>query len=233
MAIVAASYVSIQALGVLVAGLGLVVAVGWPQLSGIPARRSQSAVIGAAAVIACAGSVTVSGPAYMIWFPAAVALGVGAVFVIQLLRGTGQSHRLESILSSSAGVFAVSLGAGWVAADRLALNAADSPLTLVAGLSLLLAFAASLLPWRTAVTAPLGAVAAALAGPVVALFREDLPVVATALIGGVLAVAVVAATRLVRAHPTPVSLAAAATLGITPVLAVGSVVYYLDKLLLS
>ena len=169
----------------------------------------------------------------MIWFPAAVALGVGAVFVIQLLRGTGQSHRLESILSSSAGVFAVSLGAGWVAADRLALNAADSPLTLVAGLSLLLAFAASLLPWRTAVTAPLGAVAAALAGPVVALFREDLPVVATALIGGVLAVAVVAATRLVRAHPTPVSLAAAATLGITPVLAVGSVVYYLDKLLLS
>ena len=46
-----------------------------------------------------------------------------AIFVMQLLRGTGQAQRLESTLGSCAGVLLSCLGAGWIATSALTASA--------------------------------------------------------------------------------------------------------------
>jgi hypothetical protein len=169
----------------------------------------------------------------MVWFPGAVALGVGAVFLIQLLRGTGQSHRLESTFGASSGVFAVALGSGWVAADRLAVNSTGTGLTLVAGISILAALAAAVVPAPDRVAAPLVPAAGALAGWLGALLVPGVPVLPAVLVGLVGGAVLSSGRRLLATREEALNPAAALSAGITPVLAIGALVYFLDALLLS
>lgn len=232
-AIVGASYVSLSASAVVVAVLMLVASIGWPHLLGIPARKRQSAAIVLSAL--AAGTAAYLSPAgtALTWLPIAVALGVGAVFLIQLLRGTGQSHRLESTLGASSGVLIVSLGAGWIAAENLAVNAGASGVTLVTGISVLVAIGAALLPWPDRIVAPLGVILAALAGPLCALVFTDVDSLAAGIIGAVCGAVVMAGRRLVVSRDAPLDLAGMLAVGIAPILGLGSLVYFLERLLLS
>ncbi|WP_299167027.1 hypothetical protein [uncultured Arthrobacter sp.] len=232
-AIVGASYVSLAVNAAVVVVLILVAAIGWPHVLGVPARKSQSTAIALSAIAACAAAYLAPSGAALTWLPVAVALGVGAIFLIQLIRGTGQSHRLESTLGASSGVLLIALGAGWIAAENLAINAGTSGVTLVTGISVLVAIATALLPWPDRMVGPLGVVLAALAGPLCALVFTDVEGLAAAIIGAVCGAVVVAGRRLVISRDAPLNAAAVLAVGIAPILGIGSLVYFLERLLLS
>ncbi|GAA1821984.1 hypothetical protein [Nesterenkonia flava] len=117
--IAALSWAGTAALTVAVCALCVVVAVGWPQLMGVTARKSLSMVILAAGVIAAVGAALVAKTENLFfWSSVALAFGVMTVFVIQVLRGTGRPHRLESTLGACTGVVITTTAAGWVAGLR-------------------------------------------------------------------------------------------------------------------
>ncbi|WP_258062480.1 hypothetical protein [Arthrobacter sp. B0490] len=232
-AIVASSYVSLLAVAITAGAACVLAAVGWPYVLRVPAKKTQSAAIGLSALLAVVLTATTPGPAFLTWFPASVALGVGAVFMIQLLRGTGQSLRLESTLGASSGVVVIGMGSGWVAAERLAANAADSGMMLVTGVSVLIAIAVCLLPFPDRLVAPAAVVLAALAGPLGALLLTDVPALAAASVGLAGGVVIAGTRRLLVGRDTPLTVVAAISAGVAPVLAIGAVVYFLDKLFLS
>ncbi|WP_240615229.1 hypothetical protein [Arthrobacter ruber] len=232
-AIVASSYISLLAVAVVTGVACVLAAIGWPYILRVPARKSQSAAIGLSALLAVVLSAVTPGPSFFAWFPACVALGVGAVFMIQLVRGTGQSLRLESTLGASSGVVAVCMGAGWVAADRLAVNAADSGMTLVTGISVLISIAVCLLPFPDRLVAPAAVVLAALAGPLGALLFTGVPALAAAAVGLACGAVIAGTRRLLVAREAPLDSIAAVAAGISPVLAIGAVVYLLDTLFLA
>lgn len=232
-AIVAVAYVSLEASAAVVGVLILVAGIGWPHVLGVPAKKSQSTAMILSALAATVAAYAAPANQLMMWMPPAVALGVGAVFMIQLIRGTGQSHRLESTLGASVGVFMISLGSGWVAAERLAVNAGNSGVMLVTGISVLIALAAAVLPWPDRIVAPIGVALAALAGPLCAILFTDVAGLPAAVIGAVCGAVVVAARRLLISRETPLNVLAALSVGTVPILAIGSLVYFLDKLFLS
>lgn len=119
LAVAVASWASVAALTAVVCLLCAVIALGWPQLMGVTARRSLSAVIfaaGALAALGAAGAPRVE--SLFFWSSVALAFGVMAVFVIQVLRGTGRPDRLESTLGAIGGVVVTTTAAGWVAGLR-------------------------------------------------------------------------------------------------------------------
>lgn len=232
-AIVGASYLSLPATAVVVGVLVLAAAIGWPYVLGVPARKSQSTAIALSALAACAAAYVSPSGAALTWLPVAVALGLGAVFLIQLLRGTGQSFRLESTLGTSSGVLLTALGAGWIAAENLSVNAGTSGVTLVTGISVLAALLVALLPWPDRMVAPIGVLLAALAGPLCALVFTDVEELPAAVIGAVCGAVIMAARRLVISRDTPLSAPALIAVGAAPILGLGSLVYFLERLLLS
>lgn len=232
-AVVGASYASLAVTAGVIVVLILVAAIGWPSVLGVPARKSQSAAIAISALAACAAAYLSPSGTALTWLPVAVALGVGAVFLIQLVRGTGQSLRLESTLGASSGVLIIALGAGWIAAENLSINSGASAVTLATGTSVLAAVAAAVLPWPNRVVVPLGVLLAALAGPLVALAFPEVEAGPAAIIGAVCGAVVMAGRRLVMSREEPLDTAALLSVGTAPILAIGSLAYFLQRLLLS
>ncbi|MFD1212808.1 hypothetical protein ACFQ36_12250 [Arthrobacter sp. GCM10027362] len=231
-AVAGASYLPLAAVVTIVCAASVAAGIGWPLLLAVPARKTLAAVISlagvAAALLAAAAPETMA----MQWTVVVVALAVMVVFVIQLLRGTGQPHRLESTFGASTGAALAALGAGWVASERLGVNASDSSLTLVTAVSMLFAVAACVLPWPDRLVAPLGVVLAALAGGVGAALFSAVPLWPAVLVGAVMGTVVVCFRRLTLAGGTPDQVPALVSAGLMPVLAAGSLVYPLERLLI-
>jgi hypothetical protein len=117
------------AVGVLAAAA---IGAGWPHFLAVPAKKTLAAVIGLAGIGSAVSATYLPPPGYLDWTPAFIAMGVIAVFVVQLIRGTGQAQRLESTLGCCAGVLLNCLGAGWIAGARFT---GVKEMVLVAGLS--------------------------------------------------------------------------------------------------
>ena len=228
-AIVGASYTSPEALLVVVALVAAAVGIGWPHFLGIPARKTLAVLIGLPGVGAAVAATYLPAPGFLDWTPSFMAAGVMAIFVMQLIRGTGQSQRLESILGSSAGVLLSCLGAGWIACARF--NGVRE-MVLVAAISAAIALLAGLIRWPDRVVSPLGVVAAGLAGPLAGLVFSDIAVVPAATVGVVVGAVLVSFRRLVILRGESLSFAAALGIGLGPVSAVGSLAYFIDKLLI-
>jgi hypothetical protein len=211
-----------------VAAVAVAVGFGWPHFLGIPARKTNGAVIALAGVASAAAVTFTPGPELLSWTPLAIAVGVMAVVVVQLLRGTGQSHRLESAFGASAGVLLCCLGSGWIGTARL--TGAGSML-LVAGISTVVALLIGMIRWPDTIVAPLAIVFAGLAAPLAGLVLTGISVL-PATIAGVVIGAVLAAfrrlnsTRSIRLAPFGV-----VALGLAPAFAVGSIAYFLDRML--
>ncbi|MCG2621531.1 hypothetical protein LVY72_06330 [Arthrobacter sp. I2-34] len=231
-AVTGASYVSPEAVVVIVCAASVAAGVGWPILLGVPARKTLAAVIALAGIAAAVLAWTAPQTMAMQWTVVVVALAVMAVFVIQLLRGTGQPHRLESTFGASTGAVLAALGAGWVASDRLALNAANSSLMLVVAISMLFAIGACVLPWPDRFVAPLGVALAALAGGVGGVLLASVPVWPAVVVGAVMGAVVVCFRRLLLGAGSPAPVPALLSAGLMPVLATGSLVYSLERLLI-
>lgn len=210
--------------------VALAVGVGWPHYLGVPAKKTLAAVIGLPGAGSAVAAAYVAAPGYLDWTPGFIALGVTAVFVVQLLRGTGQAQRLESILGCCVGVLLSCLGAGWIAGARF--NGVKEML-LVAGVSAAVALLASLIRWPDRIIAPLGIALAGLAGPLAGLVFSDIAVLPAAVFGVVVGAVLVSFRRLVTLRATPLTFPAALGMGLAPVSAVGSLAYFIDKLLIS
>ncbi|MCQ1999499.1 hypothetical protein [Arthrobacter zhaoxinii] len=228
-----ASYVSVPAVAVISGVAALLTGVCWPHLIGVPVRRTQGAALGLVGAAAVAATYFAPAAAMLTWLPAAVAVGVGAVFLIQLLRGTGQAHRLESIVGIISGVLVAALGSGWVAAARLAGTDGDPGLLTVAGSAALAAVAVSLIPLPDRMAAPLGLLVGGLAASLVALVVAGIPWHVAAFSGVVIAAVVMAFRRLALSRNDASNAAGKLALGLAPVLVLGSVVYFLGRLLVS
>jgi hypothetical protein len=168
-------------------------------------------------------------PGYLDWTPPFIALGIMAVFVVQLIRGTGQAQRLESTLGCSVGVLLACLGAGWIAGARF--NGVREML-LVAAISAAVALMACLIRWPDSIIAPLGIILAGLAGPLAGLVLSDIAVLPAAIFGVVVGAVLVSFRRLVTLRGAPLNVPAALSMGLAPVSAVGSLAYFIDKLLI-
>jgi hypothetical protein len=227
--IVIGAYSSPVVLLVAAVVLALAVGVGWPHFLGIPARKTLAVLIGLPGAGSAVAATYVPAPAFLDWTPAFIAAGVVAVFVMQLIRGTGQAQRLESILGSCAGVLLCCLGAGWIAASRF--NGVREML-LVAAISAAVALMTGLFRWPDRIVAPLGIILAGLAGPMAGLIFSDIAVVPAALVGVVIGSVLVSFRRLVILRGEALNVAAAVSVAIAPVLAVGSLAYFIDKILI-
>lgn len=228
-AILAGVYSSPGALLGVAAAAVLLMGYGWPHFLEVPARKTLAAVIALPGVGSAWAASALPGPGYLDATPAFMALGFIAVFIVQLVRGTGQEKRLESTLGSCAGVLLSCLGAGWIAGARF--NGVREMLA-VAAVSAAVAVVVCLIRWPDRIVAPLGIVVAGLSGPLAGLVFSDIAVVPAAIFGIVVGAVLVAFRRLATLHTSPLSVPAALSIGIAPVLAVGSLAYFIDKLLI-
>ncbi|KUM32630.1 permease [Arthrobacter sp. EPSL27] len=228
-AIVGASYSSPEALLAVMVLAAAGVGIGWPHFLGIPAKKTLAVLIGLPGIGAAITATYLPAPGFLDWTPAFMAAGVMAVFVMQLIRGTGQAQRLESTLGSCAGVLLSGLGAGWIACSRFV---GVQEMVLVAAISAAIALLAGLIRWPDRIVAPLGVVGAGLAGPLAGLVFSDIAVIPAAIVGVVVGAVLMSFRRLVILRGAPLGFAAALGMGLGPVSAVGSLAYFIDKLLI-
>ncbi|MDQ0673771.1 hypothetical protein QFZ36_001332 [Pseudarthrobacter siccitolerans] len=228
-AIIAGVYGSREALVAVAVLIAAGVGIGWPHFLRIPAKKTLAAVIGLAGAGSALAAAYAPAPGFLDWTPPFIALGIMAVFVVQLIRGTGQAQRLESTLGCSVGVLLSCLGAGWIAGARF--NGVREML-LVAAVSAAVALLAGLIRWPDSIVAPLGIVLAGLAGPLAGLVLSDIAVLPAAIFGVVVGAVLVSFRRLVTLRGAPLNVPAALSMGLAPVSAVGSLAYFIDKLLI-
>ncbi|SEF00819.1 hypothetical protein SAMN04489740_3698 [Arthrobacter alpinus] len=239
----AAGLIGIVALALLVSGhyvglgysvgvsvlLSVIFGYGWPHYLGIPAKKTLGTII---ALTGAGSSLSVGlsqGSDYLMWTPVYIALGFGAIMVVQIIRGTGQKHRLESTLGSGAGVLISGFVCGWVASLRYL---GEPGLTLIVGISAAVAVIAGMLPWPDRAGAPLAIGLAALAGPLAALLFSDVRIL-PAMVLGIIAGAVIAAFHRLRTlSGAPVRLIGVAAASLAPILPLGSLLYFVEKILL-
>lgn len=106
----------------------LVIAWGWPRAAGLPSPKGSSAVLALTAVLTV-GSVLVTDRApYLRWTSAALAIGVIAMFVQQLLRRDGRPRLTESVAGTSLGLVVLASGTAYLPLAHLT----DGP-ALIAG----------------------------------------------------------------------------------------------------
>ncbi|WP_253905085.1 hypothetical protein [Arthrobacter sp. H14] len=231
-AIIGGAYLSLPVVVVVLSLASLIVGFGWPHLLGVPAKKTLGSIIAGSGIASTVTASLLEGGRLLLWFPAIVAVGVALVFLVQLLRGTGQSLRLESTIGGTAGVLICAMGGGWAAAEQLRSNAEDSGMMLVTGTSVVVALLVSLLPWPDRIIAPVGLMLATSAGLLGAILLSDVPNLAAAVVGLVCGAVVVSFRRLIVARRGPNTLAGALAVGVAPIAALGTMVYFLEKLLL-
>lgn len=92
----------------------LVIAWGWPRAAGLPSPKGSSAVLALTAVL-LVGSVLVTDRApYLRWTSAALAIGVIAMFVQQLLRRDGRPRLTESVSGTALGLVVLASGIAYL-----------------------------------------------------------------------------------------------------------------------
>lgn len=114
----------------LAAAMSLVLGLGWASAVGIRARYRHSIIILLSGALAAAVSALPAGDR-LTWIPAIVAVALIAIFVAELVRGEGAEHRLESTISSTAGVLAAVSSSGWIALSRHLHDLGDTPVAMV------------------------------------------------------------------------------------------------------
>lgn len=231
-AIVASAYLPLAVLVVVLILATLVIGFGWPHLLGVPAKKTMGAVIAATGTASVLTTAMLPGPRLLLWLAPIAAVGMGLIFMVQLLRGTGQSLRLESTIGGTAGVLLATMAGGWAGAERLAADASDSSMMLLTGTSLLFALVAALFPWPDRIVGPLAVVLGILAGTMGAILFTSIPPLAAAVIGAVCGAVIASFRRLIVAGRGTKSLPGALAIGTAPMAAVGTLVYFLEKLLL-
>lgn len=222
----------------------LVFAYGWPRLTDSPQPRATSimlAIFGGAGVVATV--LAEEGP-FLEWLPILAGMGLLWAFVQNLTRGIGASHATVNVSAQVAGLAITLSAATWVAAFRLT----NDHTTILSGLvAVVLALAATALPWPARYTSPLAVVAGTLGGllAAVAVGGDSAVLVLAGGLGAVMGVLAAAVDRLLgliaeskyqaaalteaRRRDKARLFAVHASLGAAPIALGGVVVYVLTR----
>ncbi|MFC7401131.1 hypothetical protein [Citricoccus sp. GCM10030269] len=227
--------------------LVVVAALGWPQLLGAPARKSLTAVLGVTGLVAVAAAAlwpgrnpgeeaAAFGASFVEPIAVCMALGIVAAFMVQLFRGAGSPHRLESTAGTIAGLAVVCAGAGWTALVRLAAETSSVSTLMISvasvALSLIVAALAGLVPLPRHGDVLLAVVLAGVV-PVAVSVITPLPLPA-AVVAGVLAAVVlilIGRTAPQRGAGRPDGVRAALALGVAPVAVAGLLTYFVFRIM--
>ncbi|MCZ2402124.1 permease [Paenarthrobacter sp. Z7-10] len=228
--LIAGTYGSLGISLTAVIGLCAAFGFGWPHYLRVPAKKTLAVIIALSGSGGAVSAAFSTGPGYLMWLPVSTAAGIGGVFVVQLVRGTGQSHRLESTLGASAGVLVSTLAGGWIAAERFNGHTA---MMLITGLSAAVALLVGLIRWPDRVIAPLAVGLAALTGPMAALLFSDVRIVPAAIIGAVVAAVLMSFRHLAGLAGPHRTQPGAIAMGLAPIAALGTLIYFIDRLLIT
>lgn len=105
----------------LAAGLawaGLVIAWGWPTLTGSSSRFGSSLSIGVAAVLVPAAAAATSEEPFLRLVPVALVLALAVMFGHQIMRRDGRPRLTDSLGSTSLAIAVVSMGVAWMPLSR-------------------------------------------------------------------------------------------------------------------
>lgn len=100
---------------VVVALLAATVSALFPRITGLGAPLAVSCLLALSGGAAIATTVLAPAPQRLLWWALVLGSSVLALFLAQLLRGTGATDRVSSLALAIAGAFVVDSGAGWVA----------------------------------------------------------------------------------------------------------------------
>ncbi len=209
------------------AALAVVFGAGWPHALAIPARKTLGAVIALTGAASALTAGLTRGSEYLAWTPIYIAVGFGLVMTVQVIRGTGQVRRLESTLGAGAGVAVAGFGGGWVASLRM-LEEPSLSVVISAAVAVML----GMLPWPDRILAPLTIAMAALVCPLVAVVFLAESLVAGLVLGLMVGAVMAAARRLRIMAGTPANMLGEIAVTLAPLLALGSLVYFVEKILL-
>lgn len=182
-------------LGGLLIALGVVFAVGWPLVAGLPARWHSAVVIalgGAAAVLAVWLSTE---QAMLNPVPAVFAGVVLAAFVMQLVRRDGRERLVESVAGTVAGALVPVCSVGWLAAER---TVAGDAVVVAGAVALAVGSAVSALPFDGWLRVGIVVGGSTAAGAVVGLALSTIGLLSGTLLGLAVGILVAAATELFR-----------------------------------
>lgn len=162
-ALAVAALVSPWLVAVVMVALQLWFTAGWMRLLGLPSQSAGGVVIMVSGVIAVGISLGTRDPKHLVL---AIAAGLIAAFVVQMLRQDGRPRLVEDLSGIIGGAIAATCGAGWVIA------AGHYPLfTFAAAVTISAVAAVAALPFYgrrvILISIPVGAVVSVLAGAVV------------------------------------------------------------------
>jgi hypothetical protein len=229
----AAGYAGIPLLAAAVAWGGLVLAWGWPPLLGSTSRVGAPLAIALTAVGAAVATVRTTSEPYLTYVPIAIAAGLLAMFVHQLVRRDGRARLTESVAVTASGLSIAAIGACYIALARLDTGVSILTIALAAvaaaTLADLLMPVGPLRPWLLPLSMVLGGIGAAMASRL-----QGEPATARAvLIGFVVAAVGHALRRVLLALPTIGRLRAQVTAGVASVLVSAVVAYALAWVLVA
>lgn len=92
----------------------LVIAWGWPRAAGLPSPKGSSAVLTLTAVLLIGSVIATARAPYLRWAAAALAIGVVAMFLQQLLRRDGRPRLTESVSGTALGLVVLASGIAYL-----------------------------------------------------------------------------------------------------------------------
>lgn len=92
----------------------LIIAWGWPRATGLPSPKGASAVLALTAVLLVGSVLAVARSPYLRWASAALAIGLIAMFVQQLLRRDGRPRLTESVMGTALGMVVLASGIAYL-----------------------------------------------------------------------------------------------------------------------
>ncbi|WP_101653238.1 ammonia permease [Brevibacterium ihuae] len=152
---------------------GLVVAAlayGWPRLTDSPQPRATTTMLFVLGLIGLATVWIAPTAPFLDWLPLVAGVGLLWAFVQNLVRGIGASHAVVNVSAQVAGLVIILSVASWVGAVQVP---GDKEAVIVALVAIILAQAATVVPWPARYTSPLALGIAVLGAATTATIMVD------------------------------------------------------------
>jgi hypothetical protein len=92
----------------------LIIAWGWPRAAGLPSRKGSSGVLALTSLLLVGAVLAVERAPYLRWTAAALAIGLVAMFVQQLLRRDGRPRLVEAVMGTGFGLVILASGVAYL-----------------------------------------------------------------------------------------------------------------------
>lgn len=220
--VVLASHAEPWLLASLLAWAGAGLAWGWPAITGLTVGWRAGAVIAGTGMLAAAATGFVTDAPFLRLVPVALAMGLVAMFLLQLVRKDGRPELTDEVVATCGGLGVLGAGACLVPLSRMGSGPAVVTIAMAAVTASLLVELAGTRPALRAWLVPLAMVLGGAAGLAVALALDALTWGAGLLLGMFAGALSYAVRRLVEVQPRGGEIPAQVASAIASVLLVGA-----------